>query len=255
MPKLRFLATNRYRASTTALTASSAVSALPVGASQNPDRSYIWRSVAGTGVATIDIDLASAVAIDSVAIANVKLVGAGVLELYERGSAGSPGSATLVATLPTQDRDTRAAFAFFASQTKRHWQLKWTNPGAANDYAELGYAFLGAYSEVPTNFRVPVAIDRADPSMGSASVDGQETWARRSKFFAGAWEFVRVSDAMLDQLRLLWDTLGVSGEFFQVADTGLPWTCWYARCSGGLRAELMELAGRYTVTLPWREVR
>lgn len=255
MPKLRFLSSNRYNTSATVLAASSAAAALPVGATQNPDRSYVWRSLTQTGVQTIDIDLGSVLAVTSIAVANVKLVGTGGLELYERGDAGSPGAATLVATLPAQDRDTRTAFAFFTSQSHRHWQLKWTNPTAASDYAELGYAFLGTYTEVARNIRVPASIRRPDPSQAVVSVDGQKVFRRRTKYFTGTWEFLEVGESELSTHRALFDAIGVGTPHFVVLDTSLAWSCWFARFVEALEFALSELAGRYNVGLAWEEVR
>jgi len=251
--RIAFLYSNLYAASATVLAASSAVSALPVAASQNEDRSYVWRSSTGTGVQTIDIDLGSVLPVSAVAAANVRLLGAGVLELYERGDGGSAGSATLVATLPTQNTYTRAAAAFFSSQSHRHWQLKWTNPGSASDYAELGYCFLGVEVEPAVNIMVPADIQRIDPSVGSGSVDGQMTFARRTKYSAGAWAFHEVGETQLGQLQALFEAIGVAGAHFVVLDTTLAWTCWYARLSGELSAPLAIVAGRYSPSITWRE--
>jgi hypothetical protein len=194
--------------------------------------------------------------ISAVAVANVKLVGTGVLELYERGTAGTPGTANLVATLPAQDRDRRTAFAFFNALSRRHWQLKWTNPTSASDYAELGHAFLGVETVPTFNVRVPARISRFDPSVASMSVDGQESYARRTKFELGAWEFDFVPETQLTTLRTLFDTLGVGTPMFMVLDTALAWSCWLARLGPGeMTRELTSRAGRYTIGFPWREAR
>lgn len=253
--RIAFLATNRYTGSATVLAASSAVSALPVGASQNQDRSYVWRSATATGVQTINIDFGSVLPVSAVALANVKLVGTGVLELYQRGDAGAAGAATLVATLPTQNTYTRTAFAFFASQSHRHWQLKWTNPTATSDYAELGYAFLGVEVEPTVNVMVPAELGRQDPAVSAASVDGQKTFATRSKYFSGSWTFDHVAETQLGDLSTLFETLGASAAHFVVLDSALAWTCWLARLSGQIGVRLEEVAGRYSVSFPWEEVR
>lgn len=253
MANLRILTTNRYTATTTSLTASSAATALPAAASQNPDRSYVWRSSAGTGVATMDVDLGSSLACTMIACANVKLVGAGVLELYRGATLGS--ETTLVATLPTQDRDTRVAVAFFASQSSRYWRLKFTNPGAATDYAELGYVGLGTYTELSRNIQVPADITRLDPSVSALSIDGQETVARRTKYFAGAWAFADADESMLSDLRSLFDSLGRHSPYFVVLDTALAWTAWLQRFGGDLEVGLAILAGRYNIRMTWVEAR
>lgn len=253
MPNLRIFSTNRYTATATALTASSAAAGLPAAASANPDRSYVWRSIAGTGAATMDVDLGSSLACTGIAVANVKLVGAGVLELWRGATLGA--ETTLVGTLPTQDRDTRTAFLFFGSQSSRYWRLKWTNPGAASDYAELGYCALGLYTELTRNIVVPADIARIDPSLSAVSVDGQETVARRTKYFAGTWAFADCDETMLGDLRSLFDSLGKHTPYFVVLDTSLAWTCWLQRSTGELGTGLSVMAGRYNVRLPWAEVR
>lgn len=250
--RIAFLYANRYASA--ALTASSSASALPAAASQNEDRSYVWRSLTQTVLQTLDIDLGSVLPVSAVALANAKLLTGGVIELYHRGDAGAPGAATLVATLPASNAFTRTTFAFFSSISHRHWQLKWTNPGAVSDYAELGYAFLGVELEPTINVMVPTSIPRVDPSVKQVSIAGQESYATRQKRFAGSWSFMEVTEAQRDQLEVLFDTVGASGTHFVVLDTALPWTCWYARLGADLRIDLAIVAGRYTVGIPWMEV-
>jgi hypothetical protein len=252
--RIAFLYSNLFSASATTLVASSAVSALPVGAAANEDRSYVWRSVTDTVVQTIDIDLGSVLPVSAVAVANVRLLGTGVLELYQRGDAGSAGAAVLVTTLSSQNTYTRTAFAFFSSQSHRHWQLKWTNPTAASGYAELGFAFLGVEVEPAVNIMVPADIERIDPSVGAGSVDGQMTFSRRTKYCAGTWAFHEVGETQLGQLQALFEAIGVAGAHFVVLDTNLAWSCWYARLAGELSAPLAIVAGRYSPSIAWREV-
>lgn len=255
MPRIRYMdgARNEWIKTTGVLTASSAVAALPAAASQSPDRSYVWRSVAGTGVHTLDIDFGSSQSPTSVAVANVKLVGTGALLLYTGATPGA--ETTLVATLPTQDRDTRTTFAFFNATAGRYWRLKWTNPTAASDYAEVGYVHLGTYFEPTINPVVPAEIQRVDPSVASESIDGQASYARRSKYFSGRWQFRGIPEAQLDSYRLMFDALGVSGPFFQVLDTAVSWSSWLALLAGPLEVGLESLAGRYALGQAWREVR
>lgn len=254
---IKFFWNNLYALPGTTLTASSSVSALPVNATKNVDRSYVWRSSTGTGTPTLDVDLGSVQALTGAALANVKVVGSGVVELYQRGDGGSPGAATLVATFAAQDRDTRAAAVLFASQSHRHWQFKWTNPTTASDYAELGFAFLGTYTEPTVNVRVPLPISRQDPSVMAESSDGQESYAERTKFLVGTCPFDAVLEAQLSQLRQIFDTIGVRTPLFIVLDTSISWMTWFVRLSGALSVEVEPngAIGRYGVQLPWREVR
>lgn len=255
MPRIRFCDTSRnlWVALTSTLTASSAAPSLPVSNTQHPDRAKVWRSASGTGTPTIDIDLGSSQAVTALLVANVKLVGSGALQLWSGASLGA--ETTLRATMPAQDRDTRTTFAFIASASSRYWRLKWTNPTAANDYAEAGYIHLGTYFEPTQNVTVPVDISRIDPSVEAVSVDGQQSFARRTKVFRGSWQFAEIPEAQLDSYRAMWDALGSSGVFFQVLDDALSWTSWYCRIAGSMATQLSVLAGRYNVGLPWQECR
>ena len=251
MPKIRLHNTDRYGAAT--LTASSEATALPVEASQDVDRSYIWRSLTETGTQEIDIDLGSVLAVTAAAVANVKLVGTGVLELYERGDGGSPGSATLVDTLSTQDGDRRTAYVHFGSESHRHWQLKWTNPTSASDYAELGFAFLGTYFEPAVNVNPP-RMAESDPSVVRASVDGQRRTAARTRVLSGAWQWTDISAADRDSLAALWTSHGARIPLFATLDTSLDWTTVFHYLTANLEQPFKPVAGLYDFGLGWREV-
>lgn len=258
MANIRFGYTNRYGAATTTLTASSSVTALPVNATKNSDRNYAWRSSTSTGAPTIDIDLGSVLEVTCAMLANVTLLAGGAVELYHRGDLVAPGAAVLVATFPAQDTQRRTTFAYFAAQSHRHWQLKFTNPGLVSSYAELGYAFLGSYIEPAVNVRVPIGIGRQDPSTVSQSVDGQKGFALRTKFQTGTWTFAAVLEAQRAQLEAMFDAIGVAEPMFVTLDTALAWTCWMARISGaGVPVDIEpEMAiGRYGLQVPWEEVR
>lgn len=253
MPNIRLLYDNKYTTSATALTASSAAAGLPIGASQNQDRSYVWRSLSQTGVQTIDIDLGSVLAVTSVAVANVRLLGTGVLELYQRGDAASPGAATLVETLPAQNANRRTAAVFFASQSHRHWQLKWTNPTSATDYAELGYCHLGTYLEPTTNVTVPLTIDEIDPGVVRLSIDRQRSVVTRTRYTVGRFDWNYLGNADRDNVRVVWNTGGVSTPLFAVLDTGLAWTTWLLYMAESLNEQFNETANQYTVGFDWEE--
>lgn len=258
---MRFLYENLFSDPGTTLVASSAASALPVGASANPDRSYVWRSLQQSGVQTIDIDLGSVQEVTDVAVANVRLLGSGVLELYQRGDAGSAGSATFVTTLPTQDPDTRVAVKAFASQSHRHWQLKWTNPTAAADYAEVGYVFLGT-SLTPDDGIQPPQISRADPSVASQSIDGQQSFASRTGYAMGSWSWVAVDEStVLADLRTLYRAVGRRTPLFAVMDDALGWMAWFCRLATEVQTQILYAedldASEFVVSisLGWEEVR
>lgn len=253
MPNIRFLYDNLYTAAATTLTASSEASALPVAASQNHDRSYVYRSLTQTGVQTIDIDLGSVLAVKSVAGANVKRVGTGVLELYQRGDAGAPGAAILVATLPAQNADRRTAISFFTEQSHRHWQLKWTNPGAHNDFAELGFCHIAGYLEPSINVSVPMDFEEIDPAIVRRSTDRQRAAAARTRYTVGRFSWNDLPNADRDNLRTMWGANGVSIPLFAVLDTGLAWTAWLIFLAEGLSQRFNEVSNRYDLGLDWEE--
>ena len=251
MPNIRLLDTDQYGTAT--LAESSEAAALPAEATQDPDRSYVWRSLTQTGTQEIDIDLGSVKAVTACAVANVTLVGTGALELYERGDAASAGAATLVATLPSQDAERRAAVSFFASQSHRHWQLKWTNPGADSAYAELGFCALGTYTEPTVNVSAPLPLAEVDPSVVRLSVDRQRRTVARTRYLAGTWTWQDVADADRDSLEALFRSLGVRVPLFMTLDTTLAWTTVLGYVTSGLQQGVGVLSGRYDVAFSWEE--
>lgn len=253
---IKFAWSNRYTASATVLVASSALSAMPVSMTQTTDRNNLWQSATGTGVQTIDIDLGSVLSVSIVALANAKVLGTGVIELYQRGDAGAAGAAVLVTTIAAQDVQTRAVAALFAAQSHRHWQLKWTNPTAASDYAQLGFAFLGTYDEPVVNVMVPMPQGCVDPSVVSVSIDGQEAWATRTKYHQGVFRFDAVVQAQLEQLQTMFQAIGVATPLFIVLDQNISWMTWLARI-GSLNWDVEPggALGRFGPQLPWKEVR
>jgi hypothetical protein len=253
---MRLLYDNQLTDPATALAASSEVSALPAEAIQNSDRAYVWRSATATGVQTIDIDLGAVVAITDVAVANVTLLGSGVLELYQRGDAGAAGAATLVDTFDAQDADTRVAVVTFASQSHRHWQLKWTNPTAVSGYAELGYAFFGTALSITDALAQNPAINRNDPAVMSQSVDGQQSYAERTSFASGQWAWrVVVDDTLVDNLRTVYRTVGRRTPLFAVLDTTRGWAAWLCRLTSDIQARGLVDLSVVDLSVSWEEVR
>ncbi len=256
MPNIRIGYVNRWTTGT--LTASTAATGLPAEASQNPDRSYVWRSTASTGAATLDIDLGAASRPTMVAVANVKLVGTGVLRLNQRGISGSPGSATLVATLPTQNTETSTAVVFLQvdpADSFRHWQLEWTNPSATSDYAELGFAFLGTYFEPTLNIKSGWESERPDPSVERVSLGRQKQFAVRPKYFRGSfvWDALKTTD--FDTLSSVWHTVGRTTPVVLSVDAeNAAWSTWFARLVEAPRRQHRLASRRHGYTLSWEEV-
>lgn len=253
MARVRFLYSNLWNAAGVAISASSAVSGLPAAASQNPDRTYVWRSVAGTGEAYLRVDLGAVRPASSVAIANAVLLGAGAPKLQHLGDGAAPGAAVDVATLSTPNSQRKTCFAFFAEQSHRHWQILFPNPSALSAAAEAGYVHLGGYYEPTINVRVPMVMREIDPSSTRRSVDGQRSTTRRSKHDAGAAAFSDVPEAMLNTLQSAFHAIGIHSSMFMVLDEALAWTAWYCHLSGPLEIEFGEMPGRYNPSVAWEE--
>jgi hypothetical protein len=255
MQKLRILRSNVADLGT--VTVSSEVSGLPASNVKDIERTKVWRSTAGTGVATYDVDLLSSIALTSFVIANVKKVGTGVVELYDRGTSGSPvgGDGTLRGTLPTQDAESRVAFVF-ATFTARHIRLKFTNPTSASDYAELGRFYAGTFEAPVVNVRSGVGRRRSSGTESSSSVDGQETASRRSKFAMLDLSWHRLAPADRALLSTAWDALERATPFFLVLDADAPALAWYGRWASDFdeRADL-ESIDRWSIALSFREAR
>lgn len=252
---LRIGYVNRWKAGT--VSASSSVAGLPAAATQSPDRRYVWRSNASTGVATLDCDFGAAQTISMVALANVKLLtaGGGAVRLNTRGTGGAPGATSVLVTLGAQDPTTLATSGFFSPTSVRHAQIEFTNPGAVSDYAEVGFAFVGAYVEPALNVLPGWNMDREDPSTSRVSVNRQKQFATLDKFYSGRWSWDGAKFADWDLFRALYDTVGTSTELAFVLSTTVAWTTWFARLSGPLAARPSLARQRAEVSLPWEELR
>lgn len=251
MAKIRFLNTNRFTGAT--LTASAEQEGAPAAAAQDADRNYQWLSPQGTGTRELEIDLGSALACNAVAIANADRLGSGVVELYERGSSASPGAATLVATLPAENADRRTSFVFFGSQTERHWQLKWTNPGADSEVASLGFAFLGTYLEPTVNVSSPIDVAELEADEVVLSVDRQRRTVTRTPYSVGRWTWDDVGQTDRDNLVAMRNAAGVSTPTFVVLDTALAWTCWLQWLGPRMLERLEVGPSLYSLELEWEE--
>lgn len=239
---------NRWNAPATVISASSSVPALPAAASQNPDRSYIWRSNPSTGEAHLRVDLGSALAFNVVAVANVKLVGTGVVKLQELGTGGAPGAAVDVATLPAMDAVRKITYIVFGSQTKRHVQLLFTNPTAANDYAEAGYVALGTYFEPGSNFRVPIDLPYTDRSVPRMAEGGQKTFAQREPVLGAQLQFDDLLEADFTHLQDLYQIVRIGTPLFMVLDTARSWMNLLGRFTGFTPVEALA-PGRLSLSL------
>lgn len=254
-PKLTICYDNLLARAVTAISAISAASALPAAAVKNPERGYVYRSLAQAVDQALDIDLGSVQTVTAAAIANVRLFAGGACKLQHRGDGGSPGSAVDVATFGAEDTKSRTALVFPTSSAHRHWRLLFTNPGAVTDYVELGYAFIGPHWEAPVTFRVPADIGRSDPSVSGASLDGQQTFAERSRFRHAKLTFVSVTETQRTSMDDIFEAIGRRTPVFVALDPALAWTHWLARITENLSHPFDIATGRYTMNLGLEEAR
>ena len=222
-------ASNRYSAAVTALTASSVASALPAANSQDPDRRKVFRSGTVSVAVTIDVDTGPSQAADTFAACNLRLFSGGAVELYDRGTGGAPGAATLVATLPAADATSGVAFVQFGSRSARHWQIKFTNPSLVAGYVELGFAFIGPALTPTVNVSEPLGLERNDPSVAGVSLDGQKTFAVRTQYLSGSLEFYKVGTTDRANLDAVFSSNGVRTPFFFILDPATSWQAWLVR--------------------------
>lgn len=223
---------NLWQVAAAALTASSAASALPATNTQNPDRTKTWQSAQNTTTQYIDIDLGASYAATGVAIANLRLLGAGALKLQQRGTSGSPGAAVDVATLPAMDARTQVTYVTFGTVTARHWRLLWTNPTSASDYASAGYVFLGQYYETTVNPSSPLDLPRLPLSTARTSDYGQKTFQRKGDLYTVRLQYRDLPEADSDAIRAIYEIVQVTAPFFYVLDNTRGWQSWLVRMSG-----------------------
>lgn len=245
---------NRWPGAT--LAASTEASALPVEHSQSPDRLAVWRSMNTDDEETIDADLGEAVDLSMVAIANLRLKAGGALVIETRGTSGSPGAATALATISGQDSGTRVASAIFATMSVRHLRLRWTNPDDVVDYAEAGYVGVGTPFAPDQNISVPVRYDVNDPSVRSSSLDGQVSTTQRTIFRTGefSWAALRAADlaALRDEV---YASVGSRAPVFAVVDEDAGWLQLFCRLDPAMAITVLPGSQSFAVSLPWEEAR
>jgi len=256
MAHSRFLWNNLYAAPATTLVASSATTPLPIGASQNPDRTYVWRSASVAADVTIDIDLGSVQAVTCWALVNVVVTGACTeVRLYQRGDAGSAGASTLVdtLTLATDYHATRKTGArFFASQSHRHWQIRFQrNSGSIT--AEMGYAFVGPYYEPGRPVIPPITAPISQPSVVQRAPSGGRDVISRPMFDRLMLRWPALTEADLVLMETMVRTVGVGTPLLFVLNTNRLWTCWMSFVMTGDVGREVIKGNQYNVSLDLEE--
>lgn len=254
---MRILATNRFIGPSTILTASSSVLSSSPYQIKNPDRSLKWRSSTATTAQTVRADLGGIYPVNGAGGADIKVIGAGALELYHEGDAGSPGASVFMGTFSAQDLATRVALLWPVLSSHRHWLFNFTNPTAVSDYAELGFASLGQYVEPSRDIHTP-AGSRTNPTIVSPSGDGQKSFARRTRYAAGTWKWKPSHDtAVLAEMQAVEDVVGVDIPFFAAQDLTQTRMMWLCHLTSGVRYQYID-EGQQRLTaveVGWEEAR
>lgn len=252
---------DRWSASTTVVVGTSEATALPATNTQQPDRANIWRSLVGSGEAALDADFGSVVSIDMIAVANVKRLSGGSLQLQDRGTGTTAGTASTVATItPATDDETGVVVQDVTSFTARHVRLLWTNPESVSDYAECGVVGIGAGFEPTQDLQWNWPTSRVDPSVRVQAPGGQVTVTQRPAYTTGSWRFLWETAADLDRLRAFYRRVGTHTPFFFAQGDDFStvvrpdWVQLFARLTGA-RGLVGITPGVFDVQLEWEEVR
>lgn len=245
---------NRWTLPTSLVSATSEATALPAVMTQHPERTAVWRSLTQSGVQALDCDLGSVMSLDTVAVANAKLIMGGTLVLQNRGTGSTPGSAVTVLTIDDLDDETLAVLETFPAISARHVRLLWTNPSSLLDYAECGAIGLGPGFVPVDDPQWGFPMNRLDPSVLTSAPDGQATVTQRRQFASGEWDLRWNTTADLDRLRQWYRRVGTSTPFFASFYEVLDWTSLYMRLTG--QRGLTGLAqGIFDVAITWEETR
>lgn len=249
----KLLITNYFASGT--VTSTSAAAALPVTNCQNPERRKVFRSLAQTADQEIFCDLGSARLCNSIFIANLYAQSGGAVTLHEGGTGASPGAYNLVGTLPAVSSDTNLTSLRFNDTTARHWKIKVAN-GGVSYYMEAGYISLGASVALDEKMDPVLKVGRVDPSVPSASPDGQMSFTTRTHYYRGSISFSFLLEADATRFHETWNAVGNRVPFFFAADTDILNQQWLMRIKGEL--ELDRYGGEtpiYRIKFDWEEAR
>lgn len=242
---------NQWADPANTITASSAASALPATATQNPDRRYIWRSLSQIDGQWLLLTAALPIAATCCAVANLKLQNNGSVKLQ---SCNDGVTWVDVGTFPAADPVRNLTFLCFAAQTNAFWRLLFVNgSGAVADYAEVGYAFLGQYFEPTINFDAPMDIQPVDLSVPGVSDSGQKTFTRKSRYDAFACQFSGAPQADADSLQAIYELAQTTVPFFLLVDTSKSALNYLARFSAAPMRRLGDLPSTFDWSAAFEE--
>ena len=253
MASVEFLAhyANLWSAAASIVTASSAVVSLPPAATQNTQRTSVWRSTLESAPA-IQVDLANTLDATRVALADFRVVQGTLSTLKLQWSADGSSGWTDAATLPTVDAEAHTQYAAFGTLTKRYWRLLAT-PTAGTIQIEIGYIFLGTITLAPTKDPlVPLGLGLVDDSVVTLAIAGQESVAQRPTYLSGSLFFRNATTA--DRLGVNTLVRSQTGPTFLVVTPSVTWTTLLVNFHGGVLVESRN-PSRHNLEVPFTEAR
>ena len=257
MANIAILHSNLWSLPAAAVSATSSATGLPVTATQNPDRTYLWRSSPTTAEVMLQIDLGSAQSVSYAFLANVRRLNSSAITIEDGGSSASPGAWTNRGTLSATDPGTRIAAVKLtgAPISARHWRFRFATTGA-QDYCEVGYAGLGPGFVPAVNMSEPMDLQLVDPAQLLESPDGQRSAAPRSLYWAGSFQFYKTSDSDRGTFETLYRSFGTRVPFFAWLDQATGWQALLMRLDNQIRVR-EELASPllFTIEMDWSEER
>jgi hypothetical protein len=249
--RIRFFNNNLWPSA--AVTASSAVASLPATATQNTQRTGVWRSNA-EAAPTLNADLGSSKAVTGGALVNVRIVSGTLSTIKLQWSNDGATGWTDFATLSTIDTESLVGYGFAASATKRYWRFLFT-PTSGTIQVEVGIAVVGTYLETSVNVTAPNPLQLNDPSVVSRAIDGQRSTSLRTLFMSSTWDFRDLPEADALALRLMYRSFGQGTPHVVVLDTTRSWMAWCAFFTETYGNEAADRPGRYNLRIGWEEAR
>lgn len=233
MTNARFLYQNYFWDTTTVLTNSvgSWLTTRPLSFLTSFWRKKVARSTTSAATSGVDvvIDLGSAKSITMVALINPKIFTGGsvTLSAHTSNSWGTPSFGPV--TFPAINVNRKLTSHYFAAQNFRWWRIHFPNPGAANEFAELGTVVMGAYFEPTYQLSESFSIARKDPSRVVTAIDGERQSYRLTKFNTLGVLFDSMLEADKDVLQnTMFNAIGTDTPFVFAVDADNLETVHYA---------------------------
>lgn len=238
------------------ITASSETTDRPATYLASPYRWKKWRSATDVVDQWVKFDLGSAQSLQAFLLADWTAHAGG--KIWAQANATDAWGAPTVNelfTLPASNVTRVIGVWLPAAQSLRWVRFLFENTGAANAYVDLGVAFAGAYFEPSVNLTDDFSLTRTDPSVITATPDGQESAVEYGKFFdvAAVYEDVAAADkaSFLD----LFDTVGVSRALFFAVDPDDADLTFYGRFLRIPDLQHRLLLTQWDLKIDFREVR